>query len=96
MKEKITKLDDKILNLESKMLFHNPSSNEDIVHELSDRQSRSCNVILFNFPDSDEKNDEINIQDILRTMDVKIENISFTRMGKHAGLCADNFNNQTT
>jgi len=53
--------------LESKIL----SSEEDAIQELNGRQSRLCNISLFNLADSNEKNDEISLKNILNIINIK-------------------------
>lgn len=78
-KKKITKFDKRISQLESSILIKKYFYEEDKVHEFSDGQYRSRNIIFLNSYDSDVNNDEINMNDIIfYTMAIKIENVLFT------------------
>lgn len=50
--------------------------------EIIDIHSQSCNIILYNLPESDKKSDESQINDIFKCMETKITNFSFACLDK--------------
>lgn len=77
------KLNSKLLNLEKKVssLYENKFTENDIVLEIMDRQSRLNNLILYNLPEQPINGDSNSIKQLLDIMDVKVSPINITRLG---------------
>lgn len=84
------KLNEKLLNLEKKVSSFNDNkyTENDIVMEIIDRQSRLNNLILFNLPEqpiNDNLNpikpDHVSVKQILDVMDVKVNPVNISRLG---------------
>jgi hypothetical protein len=81
-----TKMEQLEKNLSKLELNYNSSASlnqENIFAEINDRQSRSCNVILFNLPETESNaDDKLCISNIFRQIDVTVVPINVLRLGK--------------
>ncbi|KAK9874343.1 hypothetical protein WA026_002693 [Henosepilachna vigintioctopunctata] len=84
----ITELNGSIINLKiqisnlNKRDDHNETEN--IIEEISDRQFRARNVIIYNIPESDSGNDCEQVKNILQTItpEIKYDKFKIFRIGK--------------
>jgi len=87
---KIEHLESKVSKLELSSNNSTSLNQEHIFAEISDRQSRSRNIILFNIPEtpnqtnSDDKN---YVSNIFKKIDLSIEPINIIRLGKITNKC---------
>jgi len=87
---KIEQLESKVTQLEVGSRNSTPLNQEHIFAEISDRQSRSRNIILFNIPETPvqpNSDDKTFISNILKKMDLSIEPINIIRLGKTSNKC---------
>jgi len=81
-----TKMDQLETNMSNLELNYNSSTSlnqEKMFAEVNDRQSRSCNVILFNLPETQSNaDDKLSICNIFRRIDVTVDPINVLRLGK--------------
>ncbi|XP_050064599.1 uncharacterized protein LOC126553488 [Aphis gossypii] len=80
---KVTNLEIKILDMEQSINKENNAPPEqNIIEELMDRQSRSNNIILFNLTEDDNEDDSQKIKNVISSLNQKIEQFTFFRLGK--------------
>jgi len=87
---KVTNLETKILAMEQNINKENNAPPEqNIIEELMDRQSRSNNIILFNLTEDDNEDDSQKIKNVIFSLNQKIEQFTFFRLGKTKSNTAD-------
>lgn len=80
---KMDHLESKLSKLELNQSNISTLNNEKIFAEINDRQSRSCNVILFNLPETQSNaDDKLSISNIFRQIDIIVDPINVLRLGK--------------
>lgn len=81
-----TKMEQLEVKLSKFELNHTSSTSlnqEKILAEIVDRQSRNCNIILFNLPETQSNaDDKLSVSNIFRNIDVIIDPINVLRLGK--------------
>jgi hypothetical protein len=90
LKAKIDQLESKVSQLEAGSISSTSWSYEQTFAEISDRQSRSRNIILFNIPESPTQlniDDKNQISNIFRQIGVLIDPINVVRLGKVSNKC---------
>ncbi|CAI6372433.1 unnamed protein product [Macrosiphum euphorbiae] len=86
LKAKIEQIEGKITTLETTA---SPGANvESVYSELMDRQSRARNIIFFNIQEfnslPDQLTDTLTVDEILKSIDLKINPVSVRRLGKQS------------
>lgn len=87
---KIEHLESKVTQLEVGSRNSTSLNQEHIFAEISDRQSRSRNIILFNIPETPvqpNSDDKTLISNIFKKIDLSIEPINIIRLGKTSNKC---------
>jgi len=87
---KIEHLESKVSQLEVSSCNSTSLNQEHIFAEISDRQSRSRNIILFNIPETPNQpnfHDKNYVSNIFKKIDLCIEPINIIRLGKTTNKC---------
>jgi len=83
MEIKMEQLETNFSKLELNYNSSNSINQENIFAEIKDRQSRSCNIILFNLPETQSNaDDKMCISNIFRRIDVIVDPINVLRLCK--------------
>lgn len=87
LKEKMNVLENKYDLLEKKMSTSQTSTDQILISEIMDRQSRSCNLIIFNLPESKEDSqstitDNAQLVTIFSAMETNPSKFTCHRLGK--------------
>lgn len=93
--EKIILLENKYDSLEKKVSTYKIPCEQVLISEIMDRQSRSCNIIVFNLPESNKdshssETDKQKLKNIFNAMEFHLSKFSCFRLGKPNSNILDN------